>query len=320
MSASLSVRVTRKSREAEGICSFELVATDGRPLPAFSAGSHIDVQVPGGLVRQYSLCNDPGETHRYLIAVLDDPASRGGSRAMHERVHEGDTLAIGAPRNQFRLVPQARRHLLLAGGIGVTPLLCMAESLATEGAEFDLHYATRSLARTAFLGRIRHSRYAARAHLHVDDGDAAQRLDLPAVLAAPAAGTHVYVCGPQGFIDAVLAQARAQGWPEVQLHVEFFGAAPVATAGDAAFEVELARSGRVITVPAQRSVAEALLDAGVEIAMSCEQGICGTCLTRVLSGIPEHRDSYLTPQEQAANDQFTPCCSRARSARLVLDL
>jgi vanillate O-demethylase ferredoxin subunit len=320
MSATLGVRVARKTIEAEGICSFELVAADGRPLPAFSAGSHIDVHVPGGLVRQYSLCNDPGETHRYLIAVLDDPASRGGSRAMHAQVHEGDTLAISAPRNQFRLVPQARRHLLLAGGIGITPLLSMAESLATEGADFELHYATRSLARTAFVGRIQRSRYAARAHLHVDDGDPAQRLDLPAVLAAPAAGTHLYVCGPQGFIDAVLAQARAQGWPEAQLHVEFFGAAPVATEGDEAFEVELARSGRVIIVPAQRSVAEALLDAGVEIALSCEQGICGTCLTRVLSGLPDHRDSYLTPHEHAANDQFTPCCSRARSARLVLDL
>jgi vanillate O-demethylase ferredoxin subunit len=239
---------------------------------------------------------------------------------MHAQVHEGDTLTIGAPRNQFRLVPQARRHLLLAGGIGVTPLLCMAESLATDGADFELHYATRSLARTAFIGRIQRSRYAARAHLHVDDGDPAQRLDLPTVLAAPTAGTHAYVCGPQGFIDAVLAQARVQGWPEAQLHVEFFGAAPAATEGNGAFEVELARSGRVITVPASRSVAEALLDAGVEIALSCEQGICGTCLTRVLSGLPDHRDSYLTPQEQAANDQFTPCCSRSRSARLVLDL
>jgi vanillate O-demethylase ferredoxin subunit len=320
MSTTLGVRVARKTTEAAGICSFELVAADGRPLPAFSAGSHIDVHVPGGLVRQYSLCNDPSETHRYLIAVLDDPASRGGSRAMHAQVHEGDTLAISAPRNQFGLVPQARRHLLLAGGIGVTPLLSMAESLATEGADFELHYATRSLARTAFVGRIQRSRYAARAHLHVDDGDPAQRLDLPAVLAAPAAGTHLYVCGPQGFIDAVLAQARAQGWPEAQLHVEFFGAQPSTAQGDTAFEVELARSGRVITVPATRSVAEALQDAGVEIALSCEQGICGTCLTRVLSGLPDHRDSYLTPQEQAANDQFTPCCSRARSARLVLDL
>jgi len=320
MSTTLGVRVARKTTEAEGICSFELVAADGRPLPAFSAGAHIDVHVPGGLVRQYSLCNDPGETHRYQIAVLDDAASRGGSRALHAQVHEGDTLAIGAPRNQFRLVPQARRHLLLAGGIGVTPLLAMAESLATEGADFELHYATRSVARTAFIGRIQRSRYAARAHLHVDDGDPAQRLDLPTVLAAPTAGTHAYVCGPQGFIDAVLAQARMQGWPEAQLHVEFFGAAPAATEGNGAFEVELARSGRVITVPASRSVAEALLDAGVEIALSCEQGICGTCLTRVLSGLPDHRDSYLTPQEQAANDQFTPCCSRSRSARLVLDL
>jgi vanillate monooxygenase ferredoxin subunit len=318
--ASLNVRVARKTVEAEGICSFELVAVDGRALPSFSAGSHVDVQLPGGLTRQYSLCNDPAESHRYLIAVLDDPASRGGSRTMHAQVAEGDPLVISAPKNHFALAHEAARHLLLAGGIGVTPILCMAERLAIAGAAFEMHYCTRSPARTAFRARIAGSRFADRVHFHFDDGDAAQRLDIQALLATPEPGAHLYVCGPKGFMDAVLGSARAQGWPERQLHYEFFTAEPVRSDADAGFEVQLASSGRVVTVAADQTVAQALAAAGVELATSCEQGICGTCLTRVLEGEPDHRDMYLTPEEQAANDQFTPCCSRAKSARLVLDL
>jgi vanillate O-demethylase ferredoxin subunit len=321
VSPALRVRVARKAVEALDICSFELVAADGRALPAFTAGAHVDVQVPGGLTRQYSLCNPPHETHRYLIGVLRDPASRGGSAAMHERVREGDVLTIGAPKNHFPLAPQAHRHLLLAGGIGITPILCMAEQLAAAGADFALHYSTRSSERTAFHDRIRASAWADRVAFHFDDGDAAQRLDLATLLAAAPPATHLYVCGPQGYIDAVLAAARARGWPEAQLHREYFAAAATAaTAGDTAFEVELARSGRVVVVPADRTVVQALAAAGVEVPTSCEQGVCGTCLTRVLAGTPAHRDLYLTPEEQAANDQFTPCCSRATTPRLVLDL
>ncbi len=316
----LAVRVARKAVEAEGICSFELVSADGRPLPAFSAGSHVDVQVPGGPVRQYSLCNDPAEGHRYLIAVLKDPASRGGSAGLHERVKEGDTLSISAPKNHFALAHDAKRHLLLAGGIGITPLLCMAERLATAGADFDLHYCTRSEARTAFRLRIAASAYAPHVRFHFDDGAPAQRLDIGALLATPVAGQHVYVCGTQGFMDAVLSTARARGWPASQLHYEYFGATPAPTGGDLAFEVMLASSGRVVPVAADKTVAQALADAGVSVMTSCEQGVCGTCLTRVIEGQCDHRDQYLTPEDQAANDQFLPCCSRAKSARLVLDL
>lgn len=317
---SLTVTVARKTVEAEGICSFELVAADGRPLPAFSAGSHVDVQVPGGLTRQYSLCNDPAESHRYLIAVLDDPASRGGSRAMHAQVEPGDALVISAPKNHFALAHEAKAHLLLAGGIGVTPILCMAERLAQVGGDFRMHYCTRSAARTAFRQRIADSAFAQRVHHHYDDGASAQRLDIPALLSAPEPGVHLYVCGPKGFMDAVLGSARAQGWPEVQLHFEFFSAEVGPAADDEGFEVQLASSGRVVAVPRDKTVVQALAAAGVEVQTSCEQGICGTCLTRVLEGVPEHKDLYLTPEEQAANDVFTPCCSRAKSARLVLDL
>jgi vanillate O-demethylase ferredoxin subunit len=318
--SALQVRVARKAVEALDICTFELVAPDGRALPAFSAGSHIDVQLPNGLTRQYSLCNQPDESHRYLIGVLRDAASRGGSAAMHDLVREGDVLTISAPKNHFPLAHEAQRHLLLAGGIGVTPILCMAERLAATGAAFEMHYCTRSRERTAFHDRIRASAFAERVQFHFDDGDAAQKLDIAALLATPQPGTHLYVCGPKGFMDAVLATARARGWPEAQLHYEFFAADVAPVEGDASFEVQIASSGRVIVVPKDRTVVQALAAAGVEVATSCEQGVCGTCLTRVLEGTPDHRDLYLTPEEQAANDQFTPCCSRAKSARLVLDL
>jgi len=319
--SSFQVRVARRTLEAQDICGLELVAMDGGALPSFAAGSHIDVHLPGGIVRQYSLCNDPSEVHRYQIAVLRDPASRGGSSAVHDSVAEGDVLQISTPRNHFALEPDAPHHLLLAGGIGVTPILCMAERLSILGASFRMHYAGRSRERMAFQQRIAASAFADRVQLHFDDGDASQRLNIEAVLADASPDTHLYACGPQGFIDAVLDVARQQRWSEKQLHWEFFAAANVGPRGeDTAFEVQLASSGRVVLVAAGQSVTQALLEAGVDVMVSCEQGVCGTCLIRVLSGQVEHRDVYLTQEEQAANDQFTPCCSRARCERLVLDL
>jgi vanillate O-demethylase ferredoxin subunit len=317
----MRVRVTRKAIEAEGICSFELASLDGAPLPAFSAGSHVDVTLPGGLTRQYSLCNDSAQTHRYLIGVLREPASRGGSQAMHEQVNEGDTLEISAPKNHFALAHDAQASLLLAGGIGITPILCMAERLAQVGAPFEMHYCTRSAARTAFADRIRASAFAGHVAFHHDDGAPGQKLDLAALLATPRPGTHLYVCGPKGFMDAVLGTARASGWPEAQLHFEFFTSDAAAPRdADEAFDVKLASSGRIVTVPKGVTVLQALDAAGVVVPSSCEQGVCGTCITRVIEGVPDHRDMYLTPEEQAANAEFTPCCSRAKTPLLVLDL
>jgi vanillate O-demethylase ferredoxin subunit len=319
-SSTLAVCVASKTEEADDICLLELVPAQGGELPAFSAGSHIDVQLPGGLTRQYSLCNNPQESHRYQIAVLRDAASRGGSVAVHDQVQVGDVLQISAPKNHFALAHDAKRSLLLAGGIGVTPILCMAERLSVLGADFSMHYSTRTLARTAFRERIAKSKFAEQVQFHLDDGDAAQKLDLQARLAKPQAGLHLYVCGPKGFMDAVLGTARAQGWPEAQLHFEFFAAEVVHAAQDGSFEVKLASSGRIIPVAADQTVTHALEAAGVMVQTSCEQGVCGTCLTRVLEGLPDHRDMYLTPEEQAANDQFLPCCSRAKTPLLVLDL
>ncbi len=316
----LQVRVARKAVEALDIVTLELVAANGQALPAFSAGSHIDVQLPNGITRQYSLCNDPQETHRYQIGVLRDAASRGGSAAVHDLVKEGDVLTISAPRNHFGLAHEAKKHLLLAGGIGVTPILCMAERLANTGTDFEMHYATRAPERTAFRQRIAASAFASRVQFHHDNGDAAQKLDLQQLLGRPETGTHLYVCGPKGFMDAVLNTARGAGWPEAQIHYEFFGAEVAKSDSDASFEIKLASSGRIVMVPRDQTVVQALAAAGVDIMMSCEQGVCGTCLTRVLEGVPDHKDSYLTPEEQAANDQFTPCCSRSKTPQLVLDL
>lgn len=316
----ITVVVTRKITEAEDIASFELTSIDGKPLPPFSAGSHIDVHIADGLVRQYSLCNDPAETHRYLIGVLRDRASRGGSSAIHERIREGDKLRISSPKNHFALEHGATHSLLLAGGIGITPVLCMAERLARIGAGFSMHYCTRSPERTAFRERINRAPFADRVRFHFDTGAPAQKLDLPAVLYACPPGTHLYVCGPKGFIDFVLAGARAAGWSEDHLHLEYFAAAPQEGRSSEAFEVQIASTGQRITIPEGRPVTEVLAAHGIEIPISCEQGICGTCITRVLDGEPDHRDMYFTDAEKARNDQFTPCCSRAKSNLLVLDI
>ena len=315
----LAVKVLKKTAEAEGIASFELAREDGAPLPAFGAGSHIDVQVPGGLTRQYSLCNDAAEQHRYRIAVLRDPASRGGSVAMHDAVHEGDVIHISEPRNHFPL-QHASRSLLFAGGIGVTPLLCMAQRLTAIGADFVLHYCTRSVERTAFRAEIAASAFADRVRFHFDAGPPEQKLNLQDALRTPDPGTRLYVCGPPGFIDHVVNGAKAMGWGADQIHLEYFGAAPQDSSGDTPFEVRIASSGKTYTVPPGRSVVQALMEHGIEILTSCEQGVCGTCITRVLDGEPDHRDLYFTDEEKAKNDQFTPCCSRARSRTLVLDL
>ncbi len=314
------VRIATKTREALDIVAFTLVDPLGLPLPHFTAGSHIDVEVRPGLVRQYSLCNAATERDRYVIAVLREPASRGGSVALHDALHPGDTLMIGAPRNHFPLAAGVPHSLLLGGGIGITPLLCMAEHLAAEGAQFTLHYCARSRDRAAFIERLRAAPFAASAHFHYDDQAPEQRLALAQTLAKAAPGTHLYACGPAGFLDAVRTCAAAAAWPEASVHFEYFHADVPASSADHAFDVRIASTGAVVRVPADRTVAIALLDAGIDLPLSCEEGVCGTCLTGVLDGIVDHRDHYLTKDERAKGDQFLPCCSRAKGPLLVLDL
>ncbi|RJF95118.1 PDR/VanB family oxidoreductase [Noviherbaspirillum saxi] len=317
--SSIEVKVVQKIREAEDIFCFELASTDGKSLPPFSAGAHIDVHVNDSVTRQYSLCNDASLTHHYLIGVLRDPGSRGGSSALHDKVAEGDTLKISEPKNHFPLVT-ARKTLLFAGGIGVTPILCMAERLALISADFEMHYCTRSIERTAFLKRIKSSSFSDRVHFHFDTGDDTQKLQLQALLRTPEPDTHIYVCGPGGFIEYVVGTAKAMHWAEENVHLECFGAAPVDTLGDQAFRIQVASTGDYYTVPPSRTVVQVLEENGIDIPVSCEQGVCGTCITRVLCGTPDHRDMYFTDEERDKNDQFTPCCSRAKTAELVLDL
>lgn len=315
-------RVADRREEAQGICSFDLVAADGEPaLPAFTPGAHIDVHVPGGWVRQYSLCNDSARRDFYRIGVLRADAGRGGSRAMQDQVRIGTVLRIGAPRNLFPLHGSGEHSLLLAGGIGITPLLCMAQALVREGRSFDLHYSARTAARAAFIDALQTAPLDRHVHLHFDDGPPSSRLDIDALLRRQVAGTHLYVCGPAGFMAAVLDTARQLHWPAERLHHEFFSPPAQETpTGARPFRLRLARSGQVVDVAADQSATTALAAAGVSVSTSCEQGICGTCITPVLAGVPEHKDSFLMPHEQAGNDRFAPCCSRSLTPELVLDL
>jgi vanillate O-demethylase ferredoxin subunit len=315
----MKVLLADKRAVAQDICAFEFVSADGAPLPAFDAGAHIDVKLADGLVRQYSLCNVPGETHRYRIGVLRDPASRGGSIAIHA-LQPGTPVEISAPRNLFPLDPDATHTVLIAGGIGVTPILAMAEQLAAGGASFELHYSTRSPERTAFADRLAEPHLQPHARLYHDVDPVERRINLDRVVARPAPGKHLYVCGPAGFIDVVLERAKAAGWPDDRLHREYFAAPAQPASACGTFQVRLHRSGQTIDVAAGQSIVAALAAQGVEIQTACEQGVCGTCLTRVVDGEPEHRDTYLTDEERAANDQLLPCCSRSRTPVIVLDL
>jgi vanillate monooxygenase ferredoxin subunit len=317
----LTVRVAKKRAEAEDVFSFELLPPEGVQLPAFSAGSHIDVEVQPGLIRQYSLCNHPAERNRYLIAVLREHNSRGGSVAMIDGVQAGQALRISEPRNHFTLEPDARRVKLFAGGIGITPILCMAEQLAHSNVPFTFHYANRTRSRAAFLQRIESSSFADRVQWHFDDGAAGRMPDIQSAVGSPEPGTHLYVCGPTGFIKAVLETAERAHWPSSHLHREYFLAAePVATASEGAFSVRIASTGVTLAVPPDKAVIDVLADHGIDVPVSCKQGVCGTCLTRVLKGTPEHRDLFMTDAEHSKNDQFTPCCSRSKTSLLILDL
>ncbi|NUY04215.1 oxidoreductase [Paraburkholderia sp. JPY169] len=316
----LALKVARKTAEAEHIQSFELVDPAGKALPPFAAGSHLDVHVPGGKVRQYSLCNPPGERHRYLIAVMRAEPTRGGSRAMHEQVKEGDMIEVSAPKNHFPLVESAKHSLLIAGGIGITPILCMAEHLARLGADFEMHYFARSPARAAFVEHIKRSTFADHVFFHFTEEEKQQRLDLAVLLQTHDAGMHLYVCGGEAFMNAVIDAALQKGWRKDRVHREYFSVEKRESDSNVEFDVTIASTGRTICIPADKTVMTALADYGIHIAASCEQGVCGTCVTRVLEGEPQHRDVFLSDDEKNRNDRFTPCCSRANSRTLVLDL
>ena len=293
---------------------YDLVPADGRRFAAYEAGAHVDLHVPSGLVRQYSLCGDVGATERYRIAVKREAAGRSGSISMHEDAEVGSLLAVSAPRNFFPLAAGASASLLIAGGIGITPIYAMAQSLAAAGAQWTLHYCARSEAHAAFLAELR----ALAPQRIVNHFSEVPVLDADALLASPPPGTHVYCCGPEGLMSAV--KRAAAHWDPSSVHFEWFAAPAIDHARDRPCEVELRRSGLVLSVPADRSILEVVRANGIDVPSACEQGVCGTCETALLAGEAEHRDMLLTPAERAANRSMMICISRARSERLVLDL
>jgi len=312
----LNARVAARWAAAQDIVALELESADGMPLPPFEPGAHVDVRVADGLLRQYSLSNDPAAAGRYRLGVLLDPKSRGGSAAVHAGFQVGQAVEIGRPRNNFPLRLDATHSVLFAGGIGITPILAMAHALQAAGRSFELHYCGRSAARLAFLDELQ--RFGTRLQLHLDDGPAAQHLDTDAVLAAPAPDRHLYVCGPNGFMDFVTHAARRLGWQESTVHLERFGA-EVNTDG-APFTVVAARSQVTFEVQPGERIADQLIAHGIDVRMSCQSGVCGTCVTRVIDGMPDHRDHVQTASEKASNRTITVCCSRSKTRRLVLDI
>ena len=313
----LTVCVERISRQTPEILAFELTHPWGRPLPAYEAGAHIDVHMPGGFSRQYSLARGPSNAASYVIGVKREAASRGGSASMHERVREGDLLAISAPRNTFPLREEAAHHLLMAGGIGMTPLLAMAQALAARGAGFTLCVFARSEEHLAFAEALRAPALAPHLRLHLDQGDASQRIDLRALLAQPAPGTHLYVCGPGGFMQAV--RDAAAHWPEDALHAEYFAApTDASTPTGLPFTLKLARRGISVPVAADQTAVDALHEVGIDIPVSCQQGLCGTCVVEGDGEGAEHRDFCLTGSER--RHKVALCCSRAKGQELELQL
>ncbi|MEU6266658.1 PDR/VanB family oxidoreductase [Saccharopolyspora shandongensis] len=312
------VRVAEATDEATGIRALRLVRADGAPFGPHRAGAHVDVTGPTGVLRQYSLCGPPDDRQSVLIAVKREPESRGGSAALHA-VAVGDHLEIGRPRNLLALADGAGEHVLVAGGIGVTPLLSMAHELHRAGAAFELHYFARSRGEAAFADLLEH-RAEFRDHVRLHFG--VPRTEQPALLADVAANlapsAHVYTCGPKGFMDQV-TEVFAPAVGADHVHVEHFTATEVDTSSDAPFTVEL-DTGEVFEIPADRSILSVLTESGVEVAKSCEEGICGSCVSGVLDGAPDHRDNCLSAADKAAGDQMALCVSRALSDKLVIEL
>ena len=329
--ARLLVRVRSITYEGENINAYEVVDPAGKALPPFEPGSHIDLHFRDKRVRQYSLCGDPQDRYHYVFAVQREPEGRGGSKAIFERVHAGRILTISEPRNNFPLRPDARRHLLLAGGIGITPMISMLYHLRCVGADFMLHYCTRSPERTAFADELRPLVAEGRVFIHWDGGDPSKGLDIKAALRDYREGTHLYFCGPRGFMAAV--STASAHWPSGTTHCEYFTSVATDLVTGAAyppapedldgtlgvgFQVRIASTGQTFDVPDDESIVHVLREHGIEVATSCELGLCGSCRTRYLEGEPDHRDYILDEQEKKS--EITICCSRSKSPLLVLDL
>lgn len=310
----ISLRLKCTTWHNELVSSYEFVRADGGALPGFTAGSHIGLVLPVG-VRSYSLLNDPSETHRYVIGVARERNGRGGSAYMHDQLRVGAVLASSTPRNLFPLHEGAGPALLIAGGIGITPMLSMAAQLESQGRPWRLVYAVRGAEQEAFREQL--AQWPGKVSRHWDTAAGAV-LDVAALVSSAPPQTHFYCCGPAPMLNAY--QEACAGLPQDQVHMERFSAVPQAPEPSEGFDVVLAKSGRCIRVNEGQSILQALSAEGIDAPSSCQQGICGVCETRVIEGVPEHRDSLLSERERQANDVIMICCSRARSPSLTLDL
>jgi ferredoxin-NADP reductase/nitrite reductase/ring-hydroxylating ferredoxin subunit len=313
----LNVVVKRKWQTADGVVAFELADREGRHLPTFQPGAHIDVHLPNGLIRQYSLTNGPGDLMSYVIGVKQESASKGGSKVLVETVREGDVLAISEPRNNFPLRRDATRTVLIAGGIGITPILSMARFLDKSSLPYELHYFARNADNIAFASELGVLHGKIEQHLGLDVETVRARI--AEKLGPWQVANHVYICGPGPMLELVRDTATALGWPDEAIHFEYFQNTTEIDASSA-FDIELARSAMTLHVPAGRTILEVMREAGLTVPSSCEQGACGTCLTGVMEGEVDHQDVYLNKTEKASNTCMMTCVSRAKSGRLVLDI
>lgn len=311
----IAMRLTATTYVAEQVHLFEFRPVSGKPVPRFTAGAHVDLRLPNGFVRQYSIANSETEDHRYLLGVKREATGRGGSRLMHDELRVGAVLQVGHPRNNFPLDESAAHSVLIAGGIGVTPILSMVARLRSLERSWELHYAVRRRSEAAFLDMLGANDELVQLHVDEEQGGV---LDVARIVGAAAReGVHLYCCGPTPMLEAFTSAAAS--WPAGQVHLEYFTSA-FAPAIEKGFIVELARSKRQIAVVPGQTILEALRANGIKVVSSCEQGICGSCETKVLGGQPDHRDLLLSDEEKAAGEVMMICCSGARSAVLVLDL
>lgn len=310
----MDVRIRQIRYEAEDINSYLLEPVDGGLLPAFEAGAHIDVQIAPGLSRSYSLVNDPARRGAYEIAVHRSPTSRGGSQRIHAEWRVGQTVQISGPRNNFPLEESATHTVMIAGGIGITPMLPMIARLERLGRRWELHYVAATPNRAAYVEQVE---AFGQANVVFDGIPAGARLDLARICAAAPADAHLYCCGPTGMLDAFVATNADR--PRDHVHIEYF-TAETELATEGGYSIELARSGQSIAVKEGETMLDALLGAGVNVGFACAEGICGSCEVKVLDGVPDHRDHFLSDEEKASNSKIMVCCSGAKTPKLVLDL
>jgi phthalate 4,5-dioxygenase reductase component len=311
----LPLRVTRNDKIADGIHLFELRDAAGTPLPPFSAGAHIAIRTPSGLLRKYSLCNDPSERDRYQVAIKREADGRGGSANLIDAVKAGDELMVAPPVNDFGLPQRATDFLFIAGGIGITPMMAMIREVQAQGKRFRLFYCTRSAETTAFAQELSAPEFAGKVVIHHDQGDPTCSLDLKPILAERRNREHLYCCGPRPLMEAV--RRMTDHWSSTAVHFEAFSEAETHKADDKPFRVRLARTGKVVEVPVTKTILEVLRDNGLEVPSSCETGTCGTCRTKMLAGAADHRDLVLAEHERS--DHIMICVSRARSDEITLD-